>query len=209
MSFIDSYSRQFSLLVDDLEMAAEMVQLAVFWCDVQQPCERVSAFEIGQDSLLRGVRSRTVDGLHFDLRRPQAGDLIVHQGKKWRDDNGDSKINDCRKLIAQGLAKAGRCLEENVMAFECCCHNLALDWSDRGQIRKCRISGPAYLNVSLPKTLRSVKSISTFWPSLRPGTPYVGMTAEVDLFSAVVGSLACVQKERQDLLFLASHVAFG
>ena len=93
------------------------------------------------------------------------------------------------------------------MAVERCCYNFSLNWSDKSQDSESPNRAPAYLNVSLPKTLRRVKSISTFWPSLRPGTP--GMTTQVEVFPFVVDVVLLGQKERQGSSSLPYHDGNG
>ena len=78
MSFVDSDSGKFTLLVYGSKQLSKIVQLAVFWRNVQQSSLGVSTFEVIQDPLLHGLKCLTINGSDLNSSGSQSSDLIVH-----------------------------------------------------------------------------------------------------------------------------------
>ena len=105
---INSKADELILFVDSPQMLTKAFCKAELRGYVQQPGARMAATEIVQDGRPIGRGGVGVDGFHGDIGGLESGDLVVHQGKKGRDNNGDPMVEDSRKLKAEGFAK-GRC----------------------------------------------------------------------------------------------------
>src|SRR5260370_26962090 len=73
-----------------------------------------------------------------DPARPQAIDLVFHQGNERRNDNRRAAAKDCGGLVAKRLAAAGRQDDKGIAAGEDGLHRLLLE---RTQAAKAPVAG--------------------------------------------------------------------
>lgn len=116
VGLVDGDAGELALLVDDAELAAEMVERAELWGDVEQTAAWVAGGEVGVDGLFEIRACVGVEGAGVDVGSAQGLDLVHHEGEQGGDDDGDAMVDDGGKLEAEGFAKGGGGLDEDVGA---------------------------------------------------------------------------------------------
>lgn len=114
VGLIDGDAGELALLVDDAELAAEMVERAELRGDVEQTAAWVARGEVGVDGLFEIRGCVGVEGPGVDVGGAEGLDLVHHEGEEWGDDDSDAMVNDGGELKAEGFAEGGGGLDKDV-----------------------------------------------------------------------------------------------